>query len=129
MKKLLFLLPLLFFITGYGHKVTCTAKITEDGKQYEAKITANLKNNKVDSGKMELVFDSKEEGEQYCNLIKAFMSLASEEEKVDIKCDGKKMTIDSLDFDSGDESDTVIGKTKDEFISKMKEQYPDVVCK
>ena len=126
MKKLLFLLPLLFFITGCGNKVTCTYKIEEDGKKYEAKVVANLKNDKVESGKMELTFDSKDEAEQYCNLIKAFMGFASEEDKVDIKCSGKKMTINSLDFGS---EDSIIGKTKDEFIKAIKEENSEAVCK
>lgn len=130
MKKIVFLLPLLLLLTGCGSKtVTCTAKVEEEGKKYEAKIIGNLKGDKVESGKMELIFDNKEEAEQTCNLMTALMALASEEEKIDIKCDGKKMTVNSLDFDSDDEEDKLVGKTKDEFISVIKEKYPEATCK
>ncbi len=131
MKKLVFLLPLLLLLTGCGSKsVTCTAQVEEDGKKYEMKMTGNLKDDKVVSGKMELIFEDKEEAEQTCALVKAFMGLASEEEqKVDIKCDGKKMIIDSLDFDSEGEEDKLTGKTKEEFINTVKAQYSDAVCK
>ena len=64
MKKLVFLLPLLLLLTGCGSKtVTCTAKVEEEGKKYEAKIIGNLKGDKVEYGKMELNFDNKEEAE------------------------------------------------------------------
>ena len=130
MKKVLFLLPLLLLLTGCGsNKVTCSAKIEEEGKQYQANIIGNLKDDKVVSGKMELIFNDKEEAEQYCNLIKAFMGMASEEEKIDVKCDGKKMTVDSLDFDSDSEEEKLTGRTKDDFIKAVKDQYPDATCK
>ena len=129
MKKVLFLLPLLFLLTGCGNKVTCTTTVEEDGEKYEAKVVANLKNNKVESGKMELTFSDKEKGEQYCNLIKAFMGMAEEDQKVDIKCDGKKMTIDSLDFDTDEGEEKLVGKTKDDFIKAFKEKYPEATCK
>ena len=130
MKKVLFLLPLLFLLTGCGEKkVTCTTTVEEDGVKYEAKMIANLKDNKVESGKMELTFGDKETGEQYCNLIKAFMGLAEDENKVEIKCDGKKMTVDSLDFDTEEDEESLIGKTKDDFIKAFKEKYPEATCK
>lgn len=136
MKKLgAFLVVGTLLLTGCGgKKVVCTSEVKDVTGSYKMNITANLKDNKVSKLSAEMKFEDDNAAEQMCSMLKAFSSLIEGNEKLDYKCNGKKITVNNYNLlvDSDDDSDKVIGITKDEFIKKMEESSTDeekVTCK
>lgn len=117
-------------ITGCGknkNQVVCTGKATENGKTYEAKIVANLKNNKVNDGYIEMKFSDSKTADTMCSLFKLANSMADKEsDKIDYSCKGKTVKINTLDMD---EDEKFVGLTREEFIKKATKDSEDIKCK
>lgn len=117
-------------VTGCGSKnqVVCSGKVDESGTSYEAKMVANLKDGKVSDGYIQMTFSDKKDAESYCGILALTNSMADKGgvEKIDYKCDGKKVRINKLELDSDDK---FVGLTKDEFIKKATEGSDKVTCK
>ena len=124
MKKYLFVLvcALLLLVTGCGNKnqVKCTGKDESTGM--EAQIVADFDDNSklVDAS---VVYDVKDKDtvEQYCSLFKL---MENTDKGVSVSCSGTKITIKGfakMEADE-DEEDSMIGKTKEEFIKAMEEE-------
>ena len=133
MKKYLFLIPvLLLVLTGCGKKqVVCTAKVDEGGQKFEGKIVGTLKDDKIDSVSVSMKFDDEETAKQMCSLFELANSFAEkEEDKVDFKCKGKEITLNSLEaMDSSLDDTKLIGITADEFIELITKNSPETTCK
>ena len=132
MKKYLFLIPvLLLVLTGCGKKqVVCSAKVDEGGQKYEAKITGTLKDDKIDSVSVSMKFDDEETAKQMCSLFELANNFAEkEEDKVDFKCKGKEITLNSFDALFDAEDTKVIGLTSDEFVELVTKNSPETTCK
>ena len=137
MKKVLVGLAVsMLFITGCGeknNKVKCSGKVEEDGQTYEMSVIGDLKDNKITSLSMEMIFDNEETATMMCSFMELGNSMAeSEADKIDYKCDGKKLVInnaDTMGIDGSEES--LIGKTKEEFIKAVKDADEDskITCK
>lgn len=136
MKKFLVLgLAGLFLFAGCGNNknkntVVCTGSTKENGVKISMKVTATLKDEKVSAAKAIMTFGDKKTAKQFCSLFELANSFAeSDDKKVDIKCNGKNVEFADYDkFMSTDDADAkIIGLTKDEFISSMKEQ--ELSCK
>ena len=128
MKKIFLLLPLLFLLTGCGNKITCTTTISENSSSYKLKIVANLKDDKVTSGKMILIFDNKDNANQICELYKTINDALSESEKIDYTCNGNKLTLNALSLEADDTEEKLIGASRDDFIQAFKENFEDGTC-
>lgn len=136
MKKMVFAisaLTLVFTATGCGgKKVVCTSTIKEDGMEMKAKITATLKDDKVDSVSETLTFNSKEEADKYCSMLSLLSGLSEDGTKIDYTCKGKNITIKNAEQLS-EENGNYKGLTKKEFIEKMEKSASDedakVTCK
>ena len=115
-------------LTGCGKKtVTCSATQEDGGEKMTTEVVGTLKSNKIDSVKAKITFEKEETAKTYCSFL-GLASTADDGSKIDIKCDGKSITISN--YEKLDSSDKIIGLTKDEFISKMKESGGDKVsCK
>ena len=115
-------------VVGCGKKknqVVCSDKATENGQTYEAKIVANLKDNKVADGYMEMKFSDEKTASTMCGFMALANSLAEEEsKKIDYKCNGKTLRINSLDSD-----EKFTGLTKEEFIKKATASSKEIKCK
>ena len=125
MKKYLlivFCALLLVVVTGCGNKnqVKCTGTMSEGGVNISAEIIADFDENDklVDATAIEDL-GSKEKADQMCALFKAFMT---EDTGVDISCSGSKVTIKGYAKMDADEEDSMIGKTKEEFIKAMEDE-------
>ncbi len=118
-------------ITGCGSKknqVVCTGKATENGQTYEAKIIANLKDGKVSGGSMEMKFSDKKTAETMCGFMALANSMAEKDsDKIDYKCSGKTLKINSLE--TFDTDGNLIGLTKEEFIKQATSDSDDIKCK
>ena len=130
MKKVLLILPImLLLVTGCGKKeVVCTGKVEEEGQTYEVKFVGTLKDDKIDSAKATLTFSDEETAQQMCAMMELVNSFAEDDEKIDYKCDGKVLTINSLDTYM-DEEESIKGMTKEEFIKAMTEENEEITCK
>lgn len=120
----------LFVAAGCKNKnqVTCTGKVKDGNGTYTMKVTANLKDGKVKDGSYEMIFSTKKKAKEYCSIMSLANSLTTKDkDKVDYKCKGKSLIINSLDQFSGDEK--VTGLTKKEFISKLTAGDKSVTCK
>ena len=127
MKKVLFGLGacLLLAGCGNGNKVVCTGTEEEDGVKVTMEVTATLKNEKVNGVSATMSFSDKKTAEQYCSIFELANSM-SEDEQVDVKCDGKKIIFaDYTQMSSGD--DEIIGLSKEEFIKAMEDT--ELKCK
>ena len=128
----------LLLVTGCGgskNQVKCTAEIEQDGKKYKAEIIAQLDDNsKVKDASMTMTFDSEEEAAQSYSMMqmvigiaKSFAEEGKEIPEIDIKLDGKSLTISNYaafaEISSDEEEQQkLIGLTKDEFINKIKSE-------
>lgn len=122
------------FLTGCGgNKVVCSSTIKEDGHTYGMKITAKMKDNKVSSIDAEMNFDTEDSANEMCStlaLINGFTS--NDNEKLDYKCSGKKITIKNYEKLASSDDDKLVGLTKDEFVKTMTEDTSEdnkVTCK
>lgn len=127
-KYIVILLAGLFLTTGCesGNKVVCTGKNEQEGQSMEAKITGHLKDNKIDKVDYEMSFSHDESAQLMCGMI-AFAN-SSAENKIDYKCDGKKITIKGL-TSSIDSDSSYVGLTKEEFINTIQSEAENVTCK
>ena len=107
---------LLFLVTGCGgKKVTCKQAVDEAGIKMDAEVIANLDDNDKVTGAT-VVYDlgDKTTADQYCSLMK----LAEDKEKgVTVECSGTKITINGMASMDEGEDDSMIGKTKEEFVT------------
>ncbi len=112
---------LLFVVTGCGgKKVTCSQTTTEAGVEMKAEVIADLDDNDKITGAT-VVYDmgDKTTADQYCSLMK----MAEDKEKgVTVECSGSKITIKGMaSLDEG-EDESMIGKTKDEFVKEAEKE-------
>ena len=118
-------------VTGCGkskNQVVCTGTATEGGQKYEAKIVANLKDGKVKDGYVEMKFSDKKTAETMCGFMAMANSMAEDNsKKIDYKCNGKTLKINSLA--TLDEDGKIVGMTKDEFIKQATSSNNEVKCK
>ncbi len=130
-KGILLGLASLFLLTGCGsngNKVVCTGKLEEDGMKAEMKLTATLKDDKVEKVAADMTFDSKDTAKQYCSLFEMANSFAEDEaDKVKFKCDGKTISFENY-ADFAGEDDEIVGMSKADFIKEM-EKEDGVTCK
>lgn len=137
MKKMLFGLAALSLValTGCGKKneVVCTSNMKEDGVEAKIKVTGKLKDNKIDSVKATMTFNSKEDADKYCGIMALVAGMAGDEKKLEYTCKGKTITINNYDQLSDEEEDkSVIGMSKEDFIKEMESSSTDdgkVTCK
>ncbi len=117
----------LFTGCGNSNQVVCSGKVEESGQSYEAKMVANLKDGKVSDGYIEMTFSDKKAAEAYCGIFALADSFSKDDsKKIDYKCDGKKVRINTLELD---DDDKYIGLTKDEFIKKASSDEDKIKCK
>ena len=110
-----------------GDKVVCTGSSEENGQKAEIKITANLKDGKVDTVDQEMTFSDSTTASQYCGILEFANSFAeSEDKKLDYKCDGNTIIIKNIQDDS---ENKYSGMTKDDFIEFAKGQSDQITCK
>ena len=124
MKKyflVVFCVMLLFLVTGCGgKKVTCKQSVNESGIKMDAEVIADLDDNDKVTGAT-VVYDlgDKDTANSYCSLMK----LAEDKEKgVTVECSGSKITIKGMASMDEGEDDSMIGKTKDEFIKYAEQE-------
>ena len=132
MKKALLILPvMLLLVTGCGKKeVVCTGTVEEDGQKYEMKFIGTLKDDKIDSAKAIMTFSDETTAQSMCGMFALVNSFAEDDDKkIDYKCDGKVITLNSLDNYIDDEEEQIKGMTKDEFIKKVTEENDQITCK
>ena len=128
MKKVVVLgLASLFILTGCGsNKVTCKGTAKENGQKVDMKVVGTVKNDKISKVSAEMKFSDKDTAKSMCSLMELANSFAKDDEKIDFECDGKTLKIkDYSKFDS--DSDSVIGKSKADFIKAMEKE--DLTCK
>ena len=122
MKKYLCLLAIIILLTGCGKKVTCTSITSSDDGGLKTEATAKLdKNNKITDITLSFDFDNKETAELICDTFKQF----EESTGVKIKCNGTKIKIaNAKSFNIAESDDTMklIGKYKEAFIERAKEE-------
>ena len=105
-------------VSGCGsskNQVSCTRSETEDGITMSLTINADLdSNNKITGGSYVINISDKTLAETYCNLYK--------ESSKSVTCSGNKITMNGLDSmdDETNDSEKIVGKTKDEFIEMAK---------
>ncbi len=122
----------LVLVTGCGkNQVVCTATMEEAGQSMKAEVVAEFDgDDKVKSIEMSYELSDEKTAETYCSLFKLFTTSG---ENVEVDCSGKKITIkglESIDMDSEDEADKIVGKTKAEFIELMeKDEEAKFTCK
>ncbi len=120
---------LLFVVTGCGNKnqVVCTGSSTEGGINIEAKLVADFdENDKLKDAEVTYDLKDKSSADQYCSLFKL---MEDKDKGVTVDCSGSKITIKgyaNMDVEE-DESDAMIGKTKEEFKKLMEEE--EFTCK
>ena len=119
----------LVLVTGCGSKnqVVCSGKVDDGDDSYEAKMVANLKDGKVSDGYIEMTYNDKKTVETMCKALDFTNSMAKDDkDKVDFKCNGKTIRINTLEMD---EDDKYVGLSKDEFIKKASGGSANVTCK
>lgn len=134
MKKIsiLICISLLLLLTGCGKKksneVVCTGYMDEDEVRLGMTVTAKLANDKVSNASVKITFDDEDTAKDYCDLFNLANSYSEENEKISFKCSSKEIVFDDYSsILSTDDDETIIGKTKDDFVKYMIEQ--DLTCK
>ena len=118
---------LLFAVTGCGKKqVKCSRSFTEDGMTMTGEVIADLDgSDKITD--VTIVYDigDQKTADAYCGLMK----LGIDESKgQSVSCSGTKITIKGLDsFEETEDSEKIIGITKDEFVKLAEED--EFTCK
>ena len=111
---------LLFSLTGCGSKkLVCSRSGSESGVNAEVEVAFEFDSDgKAKSAEMTMTyeFDDAETAEQACEMFKGDDS--DSDEKMSVKCTGKKITMTTSEMDDSDE---VIGKTRDEIIKEAEE--------
>ena len=119
----------LFVVTGCGSKnqVKCSGKLSEGEMNILAEVIADFdKDDKLTDATISYELDDEDTATQYCSLFKL---MQDEEKGVTVTCSGKKITIKGYaNLDSEEEEDSVVGKTKEEFIKYMQEEEK-LTCK
>lgn len=126
MKKYLLVLvcAVLLFVTGCGNKnqVKCSQSITESGITMKAEVVADLdKDNKITDVSVVYDLGDKSTADSFCSLMKLSID-SSKGQSID--CSGSKITLKGLDSLDNEEEDSekVIGQTKDDFVKKATEE-------
>ena len=114
---------LLLAVTGCGkNQVKCTGTFEEGGISIDAELIADFdKADKLTDATIVYTVKDKEKAEQYCALFKL---MENADKGVKIECSGNKITIKgyaNMESDDEEESETMVGKTKEEFIKAMEE--------
>ena len=132
----------LLFLTGCGgsgNKLSCTADYEENGHKYSAEIVAELDSEeKVKNVDAIYTFNSSDEADQFyssyqmmINFAKQFAEEDQEIPEIDIKKDGKKITISNFaaleSMNSDETEESPIGMKKEEFIKKIESSTEDDV--
>lgn len=142
-KGLLLLLVSVFGLTlltgcgGSSKKVTCTAKIESSGDSAggSAEIVAELDDSdKVKGVSATMKFESEEEASQaygMMSFVNAMIEQQGEGDKIDVKLDGKTLTINNFDAYAGmDSEEKLIGMSKEDFIKAMEaDEEMKATCK
>ena len=133
MKKIFIVLFIgLFAFTGCGkdnNKVVCSGTKEEDGQKIKSEITATLKDKKVDKVSATMEFEDEKSATAMCGLFTMANGLATDEkDKIDFKCDGKKIIFNDYTSMIADDDDIqIVGLGKDDFIKAMESE--DFTCK
>ena len=131
----------LLLLTGCGSKnqLKCTADFEEDGHKYSAEIVAELDSEeKVKDVDAIYTFNSSEEADKFyssyqmmINFAKQFAEDDQEVPEIDIKKDGKKITISNFaaleSMNSDEIEESPIGMKKEDFIKKLESSAEDNV--
>ena len=130
-KYILLLFVGLFLLSGCGNKeVVCTGEEDLEGENVKAEIVAKLENDKVDSVSATMTFDSEDSANQMCSIFNLYnSSIENDDYKIDVSCDGTKMTFNNYTelLSLEDDSDSIIGMSRDDFIQAMEED--ELSCK
>ena len=101
MKKGLVLLVGIFLLTGCGSKdeavnsLTCKLTDTSSEDKIVEVVTANFdSNNKLTKTEVAIEFEDEETGKFYCNIYNTMNVGKTDDEKVKVTCDGKRIVID-----------------------------------
>ena len=134
MKKYIFLIMIsILFLTGCGKSVSknqiiCTGTEDDEDGMVTTKVTANYKDEKITSVSAEMTFEDEDVAKQTCDMYDFMNSFAdSEDKKIEYECKGKTIIIKDLSNFDSEEEENIIGMSKKDFISKMKEQ--NISCK
>jgi hypothetical protein len=110
-----------------GDKVVCSGTAEENGQKAEVKITATLKDGKVDKVDQTMTFSDSNTAKQTCGLLEFANSFAeSDDKKLDFECDGNSVTIKNV---QDTDEQNLKGMTKDEFITYAQGQSEQISCK
>ena len=130
-KYILLLFVGLFLLSGCGNKeVVCTGEEDLEGENVKAEIVAKLEDDKVDSVSATMIFDSEDSANQMCSIFDLYnSSIENDDYKIDVSCDGTKMTFNNYTelLSLEDDSDSIIGMSRDDFIQAMEED--ELSCK
>lgn len=130
-KYILLLFVGLFLLSGCGNKeVVCTGEEDLEGENVKAEIVAKLKDDKVDTVSATMTFDSEDSANQMCSIFDLYnSSIENDDYKIDVSCDGTKMTFNNYTelLSLEDDSDSIIGMSRDDFIQAMEED--ELSCK
>ncbi len=130
-KYILLLFVGLFLLSGCGNKeVVCTGEEDLEGENVKAEIVAKLEDDKVDSVSATMTFDSEDSANQMCSIFDLYnSSIENDDYKIDVSCDGTKMTFNNYTelLSLEDDSDSIIGMSRDDFIQAMEED--ELSCK
>ena len=130
-KYILLLFVGLFLLCGCGNKeVVCTGEEDLEGENVKAEIVAKLEDDKVDSVSATMTFDSEDSANQMCSIFDLYnSSIENDDYKIDVSCDGTKMTFNNYTelLSLEDDSDSIIGMSRDDFIQAMEED--ELSCK
>lgn len=106
-------------LTGCGkNQITCTGAEEQDGQKIEMKVTAKPKDGKVTEATATMTFAEEDTAKQMCSLFEMANGLTEEGKKLDIKCDGKDITIKNYLLMQDDAKEEY---TEDEFIKLMED--------
>ena len=77
-----------------------------------------------------MTFDSEDSANQMCSIFDLYnSSIENDDYKIDVSCDGTKMTFNNYTelLSLEDDSDSIIGMSRDDFIQAMEED--ELSCK
>lgn len=112
-------------LTGCGkNQITCTGSEEQDGQKIELKVTATPKDGKVTEAEATMTFENEDTAKQMCALFEMANGFAEDRKKIDIKCDGKSLTVGNyLQMQDNEKTEY----TEDEFIKLMEDEK--LTCK
>ena len=121
MKKYILIL-LIILLVGCSDKedLKCERNFYNDGLNYKEKIVVKMNNDKVSSLKSYLTFESEENASSYCDSLKKY--IAYNNINIEYECIGKEIEINNYEkYIAVENSDTIIGLTREEFIKLFTE--------